>query len=112
MGFFEAIIGDMSEKRKWKQMMKRAKKLPRNYREAFKKMQHYLFLTGCDGATHEALLELFEQCVADNRDAFEVIGSDVAGFCEQLASGSNSWIDNYRKKLNKEVVAILKRDKA
>lgn len=40
------IIGDMEEKRAYKQMMKRVDVLPKDYRFAFRKIQHYMFSVG------------------------------------------------------------------
>ena len=37
------IIGDLEDKRAYKQMMKRVNALPKDYRFTFHKIQHYMF---------------------------------------------------------------------
>lgn len=44
--FIKLIIGDLDEKRKYKQMMKRVNALPKDYSFAFKKIQKYMYTVG------------------------------------------------------------------
>lgn len=103
----KTIIGDLDEKREYKQMMKRANELPEDYRFAFKKIQKYMFSTGIfngDINVFIDLIELFEISMADGRNIIEVVGNDVDKFCNEFMS---VYADNnqlQREKLNKEIM--------
>lgn len=112
----KTIIGNMKDKRAYKQMMKRVDTLPEDYRFAFKKIQHYMFCVGLpDGDmtifTHLTmftnLVDLFEASAAEGRQVLEVTGSDVSKFSDEFmrASVTNTEnIETLRKKLNKEIM--------
>lgn len=107
------IIGDLDDKRKYKQMMKRIEALPKDYNLAFRKIQKYINTVGgiSGDATmlnnlkvFEDLLDLFEESVADERNIKEVIGNDVSKFCNEFM---NIYINNSKtlgQKLNKEIM--------
>lgn len=40
------IIGNLDDKRAYKQMMKRVNALPNDYKFAFRKIQHYIYTVG------------------------------------------------------------------
>ena len=107
------IIGDMEEKRVYKQMMKRADVLPKDYRFAFRKIQHYMFRVGPPGGDMTIftdltmftnLLDLFEASATEGRQVLNVIGSDVGKFCDEFMRASVTNTETLREKLNKEVV--------
>lgn len=112
------IIGDLEEKRAYKQMMKRVQALPEDYRFAFKKIQHYMYSVGSPNGDMTIftnltmftdLVDLLEACAAEGKQVLEVIGSDVGKFSDEfmLASGSN--IETKREKINREIKAKLNR---
>ena len=102
----ELVIGDLGEKREYRQFMKRVDALPKDYRFAFKKIQHYLYnfsALGSDLTVFTDLLELFESSSAEGRPILEVIGDDVAAFSDELLSASTKNVISAREKLNKEI---------
>lgn len=101
------IIGDMEDKRAYKQMMKRVDALPKDYRFAFRKIQHYMFSVGPlggDMTIFTDLVDLFEASAAEGRQVLDVIGSDVGGFCDEFMHASVTNTETLREKLNKEVM--------
>lgn len=102
----ELIIGSMDEKRAYRQFMKRVKALPKDYRFTFQKIQHYIYnygSTGCDMTMFTDLVELFETSAAQGKPIFDVIGSDVSGFCDELVSASAVDVITPREKLNQQI---------
>lgn len=107
------LVGDLDEKRKYKQMMKRVDALPKDYRLAFKKMQKYMYCVGAPSSNVEIftdmtmfteLVELFEVSVADGRPVVDVIGRDVAQFCDAFMRAYVPKFETVQEKLNKEVM--------
>lgn len=107
------IIGDLDDKRKYKQMMRRIEELPKDYSIAFKEIQKYInTVSGISGnATifnnlkiFEDLLDLFEESVADERNIKEVIGNDVSKFCNEFMTIYINDSKTLGQKLNKEIM--------
>ncbi|MEK5237485.1 DUF1048 domain-containing protein [Paenibacillus sp. FSL L8-0470] len=108
------IIGDMEEKRAYKQMMKRVDALPKDYRFAFRKIQHYMFSVGplgggdmtifTDLTMFKDLVDLFEASAAEGRQVLDVIGSDVGKFSDEFMRASVTNTETMREKLNKEIM--------
>lgn len=104
--FIKKMIGD---KKEYREQMARVEALPEDYRFVFKKIQGYLWnFAGGDGSemlkTQYELIELFETSVADGKHVLEVTGEDVVGFCDELLRDTKKWTDNYRKKLNRDIM--------
>ncbi|MBU3138189.1 DUF1048 domain-containing protein [Clostridium gasigenes] len=100
------VIGDVEEKREYKQMMKRVDALPKEYKFAFGKIQHYMYSIGPlngDMIIFTDLVDLFESSAAEGRQVLEVIGSDVGKFCDEFMQASITNTEILREKLNKEV---------
>ena len=111
--FIKFIIGDLNEKREYKQMMKRVDALPEDYNFAFKKIQKYMYSVGAPGGDitiftdmtmFKDLVDLFEVSVADGRQVIDVIGSDVGKFCDEFMSAYTTDSETLREKLNKEIM--------
>ena len=110
MNLFEKMIGSLDDKREWREMENRAKALPREYHNAYKAIQKYLWTAG-GGPTDwkdsnrifVGILELFEEGAAEGKKVTELTGEDVASFCDDLVKGENTWKDQYRKKLNDSI---------
>lgn len=107
------IIGDLGEKRVYKQFMKRVNALPKEYRFAFRKIEHYMYTVGPPGGDMTIftdltmftnLVDLFEASAAEGRQVLDVIGSDVGKFSDEFMRASGTDTETLRKKLNKEVM--------
>lgn len=107
------IIGDMEQKRAYKQIMKRVDALPKDYRFAFRKIQHYMYSVGStDGSTtmfsdlsmFTNLVELFEISAAEGKQLLDVIGTDVSKFCDEFIQAAATNTETIREKLNKEIM--------
>lgn len=102
----ELVVGDLEEKHTYRQMMKRVGELPEDYRYAFKNIQKYMYNFGEAGCNMTMLLdltELFEVSAAEGKDVLNVMGSDVAGFCDELVSAAVPDSKTARQKLNQEI---------
>ena len=111
--FIKLIIGDLNEKREYKQMMKRVDELPKDYNFAFKNIQKYMYSVGAPGGDitiftdmtmFKDLVDLFEASAADGRQVIDVIGSDVSKFCDEFMSAYITNSETLGKKLNKEIM--------
>lgn len=101
------IVGNLDEKRAYRRFMKRVNALPKDYSYAFKKMRQYLYytdLTECDGALFIDLVELLESSAAEGKAILDVVGEDVAGFCDELVRAAAPNALTPREKLNKEIL--------
>lgn len=98
----DKLVGDMGEKKEWRQNEARAKALPKEYAEAYEQIKKYIWYTAGTETLHPfvALVELFEEAAANNRKVLEVTGSDVAAFVDELVRGEKSYYEKKRKQLN------------
>ena len=107
------IIGDLDDKRKYKQMMKCVDDLPKDYSFTFKQIQKYIYTVG--GVSGDVtmfnnlnifqdLLDLFEESAADGRNIIDVIGNDVSKFCDEFISAYVNDSKTRAEKLNKEIM--------
>ncbi len=96
------IIGDLTEKKKYRQNEKRAKALPTEYAEAYNDIKHYLWSTSGILTIDPliSLVDMLEEAAADGKHVVDVTGSDVAAFADDLVRGESSYKDQQRKKLN------------
>lgn len=102
----QKMIGD---KKEYKEQMARIEAMPEDYRFVFEKMQGYMWsFAGGDGSdmlkTQQELIELFETSAAEGKHVLEVTGEDVAGFCDEFIRDTKKWTDNYRDKLNRNLL--------
>lgn len=107
------LIGDMEEKRAYKQLMKRVGALPEDYRFAFRKIQHYMYSVGPPGGDMAIftdlgmftdLVDLLEASAAEGKQVLDVIGNDVGAFCDEFMSAAAAGNENSRDKLNNEIM--------
>lgn len=98
-----AIIGNLDEKKKYRDNEKRAKALPSEYSEAYKEIKHYLWSTSgiltIDPLV--SLVDLLEEAAAEHKSVVDITGPDVATFADELVRGESSYKDRQRVKLNK-----------
>lgn len=107
--FLEKILGDLEEKKEWKETKARAKALPEEYRTAYEKIQKYLWKTsGIESIKPFVnILDLFEEGAAEGRSVLEITGSDVAAFADELVRGEVSFFERSRQELNKNITKEL-----
>lgn len=103
------LVGD---KKEYREMMARVKALPEDYRFVYEKMQKYMWSYAAgDGydmlKVQYDLIDLFEAGAADGKEVLEVTGNDVAAFCDELLLNARTYMNDWRRKLNKEVMDKL-----
>jgi DNA-binding ferritin-like protein (Dps family) len=90
VGIHDIIEG----KRQWRAHMARVKALPPDYQIVYKEIQRYLFKVGptdlADGRLLSGIVDFFQEGVAAGQAVLELIGSDVAGFCDDLVKDSRT----------------------
>ncbi|MET9489753.1 DUF1048 domain-containing protein [Nocardia sp. NPDC006630] len=108
MGIRDIIEG----KKEWRAHMARVKALPPDYQIVYKEMQKYFFKIGpvdlVEGDLLSGILDFFEEGVAADKGVIELIGSDVAAFCDDLVKDSRTNADIYQESVSKEVAERLK----
>lgn len=106
------IIGDMGEKKKYRENEKRAKALPAEYAEAYSNIKHYLWNTSGILTIEPlvSLVDLLEEAAASGRKVIDITGPDVAAFADELVKGESSWRDQQREKLNKNFADKSKKE--
>lgn len=106
------IIGDLSEKKKYRDNEKRAKALPDEYAQAYHDIKHYLWNTSgiltIDPLA--SLVDMLEEAAANKRSVIDITGPDVAAFADELVRGESSYKDQQRDKLNKNFAKKPKKD--
>jgi DNA-binding ferritin-like protein (Dps family) len=93
-------------KKQWRAHMARVKALPPDYQIVYKEIQRYLFKVGpidlSDGHLLSGIVEFFEEGVAAGKGVLELIGDDVAAFCDGLINDSRTYADIYQESLRGE----------
>lgn len=99
MGIQDIIEG----KKQWRDHVARVNALPPDYRIVYKEIQKYLFKVGpvdlTDGNLLARIVDFFEEGAASGRGVMELIGPDVAAFCDGLMKDSRTNADVYRESL-------------
>ncbi len=102
MGIHDIIEG----KKQWRAHMARVKALPPDYQIVYKEIQRYLFKVGPvdlpDGRLLSGIVDFFEEGVADGKGVLEIIGNDVAAFCDDLVKDSRTYADIYQESISGE----------
>ena len=105
-----AIVGDLNEKKRYRNAEKRAMALPKEYSEAYKRIKEYLW--NASGVMTidplVAVVDLLEEAAANGRSVTDVTGPDVAAFVDELAKGEKTYKDAYRDRLNSKVAGDKK----
>ncbi|MER6083603.1 DUF1048 domain-containing protein [Streptomyces sp. NPDC001833] len=100
-------IQDIIEgKKQWRAHVARVKALPPDYQIVYGEMQKYLFKVGpislSDGPLLPGIVDFFEEGVAAGKGVLELIGTDVAAFCDDLIKGSPTYADAYQASISAE----------
>ena len=104
--FLKKITGD---KKEWKAMEARAKKLPEDYQVVYNEIKHYLWKSSAFTSVDifKGILDLFEEGAANGRSALDITGKDVATFCDELAPRAKTYADKWREQLNHDIAKKL-----
>jgi DNA-binding ferritin-like protein (Dps family) len=82
-----AIQDIIEGKRQWRAHMARVKALPPDYQIVYQEIQRYLFKVG-GGTLLSGIVDFFEEGAATGQGVLELIGHDVAAFCDDLVKAS------------------------
>ena len=108
MGIQDIIEG----KKQWRAHLARVKALPPDYQIVYREMQRYLFKVGptdlADGGLLPGIVDFFEEGVAAGKGVLELIGDDVAAFCDDLIKDSRTYADIYQESISGESGAAEK----
>ena len=100
MGIQEIIEG----KKQWRAHMARVKALPPDYQIVYTEIQRYLFKVGPidlpDGRLLSGIVDFFEEGVAAGQGVLELLGNDVAAFCDDLVKDSRTYADIYQESIS------------
>ena len=100
MGIQDIIEG----KKQWRAHMARVKALPPDYQIVYKEIQRYFFKVGpvglSDGSLLSGIVDFFEEGVAAGKGVLELIGNDVAAFCDDLVKDSRTYADIYQESIS------------
>ena len=103
----EKLIGDLGDKRRWRQHRARVKALPAPYRTTVEARERYLmYAAGIAGGELwltmlDDLGDLFEAAAADGTPVRAIVGADPVEFAEAFVrnySGAQ-WFDKERRRL-------------
>ncbi len=102
MGIRDIIEG----KREWRAHLARVKALPPDYQIVYRESQKYFFKIGpvelVDGGLLAGILDFFEEGVAAGKGVMELVGDDVAAFCDDLIKDSRTYADIYQESVSKK----------
>jgi DNA-binding ferritin-like protein (Dps family) len=98
----ELGIRDIIEgKRQWRAHLARVDALPADYQVVYREIQKYYFKVGpvelVDGDLLPEVLTFFEEGAAAGTPVLELIGDDVAAFCDDLIKDSRTYADIYQE---------------
>ncbi|MFI7545463.1 DUF1048 domain-containing protein [Actinoplanes sp. NPDC049599] len=99
-------IQDIIEgKKQWRAHVARVKALPPDYRIVYHEMQKYLFKVGpvelADGRLLPGIVDFFAEGVAAGKGVLELVGTDVAAFCDDLIKDSPTYADAFQESLKR-----------
>lgn len=107
----DTIIGNLDEKREYRETERRGKALPGDFADAYKQIKSYIFNTSGVLTIEplKTLVDMFEEAAANGKSVLEITGADVAGFADELVRGELSYFENQRAKLNRTMAKKLKK---
>jgi DNA-binding ferritin-like protein (Dps family) len=100
MGIQDIVEG----KKQWRAHLARVKALPPDYRIVYQEMQRYFFKVGpvdlASGRLLSGIVDFFEEGAAGGKGVLELIGDDVAAFCDDLIKDSRTYADIYQESVS------------
>lgn len=104
MGFKETF----EEKKDWRDLQKRAGKLPKEYLIVYKEIQKYLMKVDPINLSEDftplnELLDLFEESANKEKDVLQVTGEDVGAFADSLIPDFNTFSDLLQQQMDTQV---------
>lgn len=100
MGIRDVIEG----KKQWRAHLARVKALPPDYEIVYQEIQRYFFKVGptnlLDGSLLPDILDFFEQGVASGQGVTDLIGTDIAAFCDDLIKDAPTYAELYQDSIN------------
>lgn len=102
----------MESKREYREQMARVDALSEDYQYVFKKIQEHMWKFAAGSGydmmkIHYDLIELFESGAASGKHVLDVTGEDVAAFCDELLRNAETYTENWREKLNRDIIKKL-----
>ncbi|MHA7189383.1 DUF1048 domain-containing protein [Arthrobacter sp. MDT2-16] len=109
--WIEKIVGDLGDKKRYREYRERVRQLPEGYREAALALERYLLNLGPSGngesliAMLTDLADLLEQSVAAGTPIRDVVGADPAEFADSFMENydGGSWIRKERNRLARAI---------
>jgi DNA-binding ferritin-like protein (Dps family) len=100
MGIRDIIEG----KKQWRAHVARVKALPPEYQIVYNEIRKYFFKVGPVDLPDQlsGLLEFFEQGAAAGTRVLDLVGTDVAAFCDELIKDSRTYADIYQDSVGRE----------
>lgn len=99
MGIRDIIEG----KKQWRAHVARVKALPRDYQIVYQEIQRYYFKVGpvalTEGDLLSGIVDFFEEGAATGRGVLDLVGADVAAFCDELVKDSRTYSDLWQESL-------------
>jgi DNA-binding ferritin-like protein (Dps family) len=97
MSIHDIIAG----KRRWRAHMARVRALPPDYQIVYEEIQRYYFKVGpvglADGHLLSGIVDFFEEGAQAGRGVLELIGTDVAAFCDDLIKDTPTNADVFQE---------------
>jgi DNA-binding ferritin-like protein (Dps family) len=116
--WIEKIVGDLGDKKRYREYKARVKALPTGYRETAGALERYLLYFGPgDGTSLIAMLDdlatLLEQSAADERPIREIVGEDPVEFAETFLRNypEGSWIGKERQRLAASIDTAIEKER-
>lgn len=110
--FIEKLIGDLGDKRRWRQYKVRTRQLPASYRTAVEAVERYLMYFGPgsgDVSMFEDLIDLFERAAADGTPIRSIVGDDPVEFVEAFKQNyvKDGWVVRERNRLTDAIARAV-----
>jgi DNA-binding ferritin-like protein (Dps family) len=107
----EKVVGELGDKRRWRDYKARAKQLPAPYRTAIDALERYLTYFGAITkgdvlmSMLEDLADLFEQSAANSTPIRAIVGDDPVEFAEEFLRNyaEGQWINKERARLTEAI---------
>lgn len=83
--------------------------LPHDYQFVYKKIQEYMWNFAAGNGydmlkIQYELIDLFEGGAAEGKHVLEITGDNVAAFCDELLRNAKTYTENWREKLNRDIL--------